>query len=539
MKDRSIDILISINDAYVEHAINLLYSLCDHNESFLNIYLIYTNIDDKGLKLIEEFLDKTKKGKLYPIYLDVKELYLPIFISHISIETYFRLYAPFLLPKKLDRILYLDCDIVCVNPLDKLFNMDFENNYLIACENCDDLNIKHNEDIGLPKQNIYFNAGVLLLNLDLIRKDYSFDKINKFLKDNADTFRFQDQDAINKLFYQKIKRVDSCYNYQITQIYKDDFDFDYCYLIHYLSKNKPWDDKFSEVGSDYLVKGMPYYNNVLKRKEFFDFIYNYKDKYKLSVIFLNGKIEAKLSKDIEVLSADYSNFVDVCSKALGQYVVFIDGRDLIEPRYFDVLLYKINESKFDCCFINHNIICNDIKVPAFSKFINKNTANDCGLELNDYIWSFIFNKDLINNLLKVSVNKFDDYIKKNFIKYEVINDVIYYHYDLNECLIKNLVFVDSKPFVECENILYLKNINNDSLLEWVDRFSNDFNNTIFILYDDLSDDVLSSLEMKYTCIKRDSTKHYLCDRLFVSYNDCCYPKNLGYTRDLFLYMNNL
>ena len=48
-------------------------------------------------------------------------------------QIFYRLAAPLLLPKELDRILYLDVDTLVINPLRELYAMEFAGNYYIAC----------------------------------------------------------------------------------------------------------------------------------------------------------------------------------------------------------------------------------------------------------------------------------------------------------------------------------------------------------------------------------------------------------------------
>lgn len=61
------------------------------------------------------------------------------------LQIYYRLAAPLLLPKHLDRILYLDVDTVAVNPPDTLYQMDFEGAWYIACTHTREFLTKFNQ----------------------------------------------------------------------------------------------------------------------------------------------------------------------------------------------------------------------------------------------------------------------------------------------------------------------------------------------------------------------------------------------------------
>ncbi|WP_330847969.1 glycosyltransferase family 8 protein, partial [Streptococcus suis] len=90
----------------------------------------------------------------------------------ISLETYFRILLPSQLPE-LDRILYLDCDILVKGSLNPLWESDLTHHYLAGVNELDMLhdNSDYRQKIGFTPQDIYVNAGVLLFNLELMRQD--------------------------------------------------------------------------------------------------------------------------------------------------------------------------------------------------------------------------------------------------------------------------------------------------------------------------------------------------------------------------------
>ena len=54
---------------------------------------------------------------------------LPVYAKRYPVEIYFRLFASLYLPSSVDRVLYLDTDIVVINNLKELYEMDFSGNY--------------------------------------------------------------------------------------------------------------------------------------------------------------------------------------------------------------------------------------------------------------------------------------------------------------------------------------------------------------------------------------------------------------------------
>ena len=134
------NILIACNGKYLDYSRYLLASLRKYN-GLLNVYLIYENIEDNILDAYKKFISDFDIGELNLIHFDSSTIELPLkndeITGHITKEAYFRLYAPFFLPEDMDRILYLDSDIVCTGDISSFYNTDFIGNLLIGCQNVD------------------------------------------------------------------------------------------------------------------------------------------------------------------------------------------------------------------------------------------------------------------------------------------------------------------------------------------------------------------------------------------------------------------
>ena len=268
IEKQALNLLISIDDNYIIHAKDLIYSIMINNNVYLKIFLIYgDNLSNKSIEELSNYLESNKYGELRPIYFKNQDA-LPIYIDYISITTYFRLFAPFMLKDDIDRILYLDCDIICNGSIVDFYNTDFEGNTIIGCKNI--LSEKYiewepkiNIRIGLPADYQYINAGVLLINIPNFVNSVTAEGIIEFIKENAEFLGYQDQDVINKLFCDKIKLADKIYNFQINPI-DDDSEYSNARLVHYSEKLKPWD-----VNYDKPSKAIFYYE-LLKNKNELD-----------------------------------------------------------------------------------------------------------------------------------------------------------------------------------------------------------------------------------------------------------------------------
>lgn len=110
---------------------------------------------------------------------------------------WYRIFLPRLLPD-LDRVLYLDVDVVVVDSLAELFQIDLAGFYVGAVTNVPQRRaLGHAEELGLPGPEHYFNSGVLLMNLALMRRDGCTETLLECAREQAPELLWPDQDALN------------------------------------------------------------------------------------------------------------------------------------------------------------------------------------------------------------------------------------------------------------------------------------------------------------------------------------------------------
>ena len=138
-----------------------------------------------------------------------------------------------------NKVLYLDGDIICTGGLTELYQM---NDILCAVENDDQSACCR---LNLPKGQRYYNAGVLMMNLQKMRDLYSEDAILTDLFELKDRLLFQDQDFINVKYGGVIRSVSKVYNYMISvaEVNQNYSKESSPILIHYVME-KPWNVKF-------------------------------------------------------------------------------------------------------------------------------------------------------------------------------------------------------------------------------------------------------------------------------------------------------
>jgi lipopolysaccharide biosynthesis glycosyltransferase len=251
------NILVTLNSNYVKPLKVMLRSLFfnNPNEEF-NIYLMHSRLKDDELFDINQFVAKYGH-QLFNITIQADYFDEAPIIKHYTKEMYYRLLAYKFLPSNIDRILYLDPDIIVINEIRSLFDLDISNHlYAAALHDIKSLN-KVNKLRLLPYEiEEYFNSGVLLINLDLHRKRINEKEIYEFVVKNKSRLILPDQDIINALYSKCIKKIDeTLFNYdpRYFNYYriasKGIFDMHYIVnntsIIHFCGKKKPWHENYS------------------------------------------------------------------------------------------------------------------------------------------------------------------------------------------------------------------------------------------------------------------------------------------------------
>jgi lipopolysaccharide biosynthesis glycosyltransferase len=111
--------------------------------------------------------------------------------------TWYRIFLPELL-EGLDRVLYLDSDLIVVDDLAPLWDTPLGDHYLAAVTNV--LEPEYSDrpgELGIHEPNSYFNAGVMLMNLAAMRADDCTEALLAFGTREAPRLLWRDQDALN------------------------------------------------------------------------------------------------------------------------------------------------------------------------------------------------------------------------------------------------------------------------------------------------------------------------------------------------------
>lgn len=394
--------------------------ICDNNYIIPTITAIYTLIASKKeyykLNIYILGADITKENKEYFYKFNVGDNIISII--DVSTKQFEGFHKPssnsycvanesallkFLIPNifnNIDKILYLDGDIIIKKDLYSLYNTDISNYPLAAIKDSGSIYSKNLERKKFKK---YFNSGVMLMNLDFLRKGNFVDKLIKAKKAEIHS-NLMDQDIFNKIFDENVYLLPIKYNflyinllrsinkYTIEDINKlfssnysslDEIKED-AYIIHFSSKDKPWKYFNVPYGDvwEYCFQQSPCKDAVLKRKPLVN-----NDK-----ITLKRRIVVSLTSYIKRI-----NTVDIVVSSMMNQIVKPDkiflylSKEEFINRDLPKKLTKLQGDMFEI------IYCDDLKSHKKYFYTMQSYPNDIVITIDDDVY---YPKTLIYDLIE-------------------------------------------------------------------------------------------------------------------------------------------
>ena len=250
------DILVTLDRNYLRPLSVMLKSLAVHHQNrSVRVYVLHRSllpgdfagleraVGEPGLELVDlpagdSILADAPTTDRYPL------------------EMYDRIFAARYLPKDLERVLYLDPDLVVNGPLDDLWELDLGDNWFGAASHVAK-GLERMNAVRLQSETPgpYINSGVLLMNLPLLRREQRIQEVLDYVREHRRTLFLPDQDVISALYGDKILRLNP-YRYNMTERLfaaaslspRGPLELSWVEensrIIHYCGRNKPWKEHY-------------------------------------------------------------------------------------------------------------------------------------------------------------------------------------------------------------------------------------------------------------------------------------------------------
>ena len=253
MKEK-INILVTLDKNYVPRLNVMLTSLLASNpECSFDVYLLHSSMKEENVRSTRALLKGS--GELILIQVDDSELKHAPTTSRYPTEIYYRIFAARYLPETVDRVLYLDPDLIVNGSVWKLYNLPLDGRYYAAAShNGKLLRAVNGIRLDMGETSPYINSGVMLMNLELLRKEQDYRDVFSFIEKRKSALILPDQDIISSLYGEKILALDP-FRYNMTELLllsptavERRIDLDWVrknsVIIHYCGRNKPWKEHY-------------------------------------------------------------------------------------------------------------------------------------------------------------------------------------------------------------------------------------------------------------------------------------------------------
>ncbi len=257
------NILVTLNSNYLKPLKIMLKSMFINNQDeHFTIYLMYSSLKESEIGDLNNFV-VSHGHKFNSIVIEDGIFKDAPVTAYFTKEMYYRLLAYKFLPVEVERVLYLDADILVINSMRELYEIDLEGFLCAAaCHNIipftevNKLRLNPLDPLTFFKAGGFYNSGVLLMNLKLQRELIDEKVILNFIKKNHFKLIMPDQDIINALYSKTIKSIDETkYNFHVRyyRLYKlnshGTVDMDYILrntvFLHFCGRKKPWQKDYS------------------------------------------------------------------------------------------------------------------------------------------------------------------------------------------------------------------------------------------------------------------------------------------------------
>lgn len=270
---KEIPIFYAVDNGYIPFLGVSIQSLID-NSSEKNKYaikILYTNVSKENMERIKKFEKENVSIEFVDVNSQLENIKDKLYTrNYFSNTTYFRLFIPELYPQY-DKAVYLDSDTAILKDIADLYNQEIGDDLVAgipdgAVQTIEVFQEYVEKVVGVVDYNNYFNAGILVMNLEELRK-YKFQEKFLYLLGKIKFEVAQDQDYLNRLCKGRVKLLDFSWN-TMPVMGKSDRDIK---IVHYNLGFKPW---FFDN-----VLYQEYFWKYAEKTEFYDKIKEFRKNY--------------------------------------------------------------------------------------------------------------------------------------------------------------------------------------------------------------------------------------------------------------------
>lgn len=245
------DLLVTLDQHYLPQLKVLLTSLFLNSPGTYRLFLLHRAIPAEELLLLEKGLNRAG-CTLHPFRVEEHLFEKAPVTRQYPQEMYYRLLAAQILPDYLQKVLYLDPDLLVINSLQPLWTPELGDRMFAAAAHTGKTELANNvNNLRLGTEGKYFNSGVMLLNLEKMRERIRPETIFSFAEQHSAELLLPDQDLLNILYEKDIFEIDDFLwnydarkfsNYYLRSAGEASMEWvmQHTAILHFCGKSKPW-----------------------------------------------------------------------------------------------------------------------------------------------------------------------------------------------------------------------------------------------------------------------------------------------------------
>ena len=250
------DILVTIDRNYLSPLAVMLKSLAvHHRDRPVRVFILHRTLRPEDFRRLEAAVGEPGL-ELADLPAGDSLLAGAPTTDRYPLEMYDRIFAARYLPRELERVLYLDPDLVVNGPLEDLWGLELGDNWFAAASHvAKGLEWMNAVRLQSEAPGPYINSGVLLMNLARLREEQALQPVLDYVREHRRTLFLPDQDVISALYGDRILRLNP-YRYNMTERLfaaaslspRGPLELEWVRensrIIHYCGRNKPWKEHY-------------------------------------------------------------------------------------------------------------------------------------------------------------------------------------------------------------------------------------------------------------------------------------------------------
>jgi lipopolysaccharide biosynthesis glycosyltransferase len=270
-----IQIAYALDDNFTEMTCVSMTSILVNTDRTCHFHVVESRLSETCKRVLADIKKQYPHGAWSFHHVQANEIFNTLSLGiHFTAESYYRLLLPELLPG-LNKIIYLDGDTIIEKDISSLWDLDLEDKLVGAVPDQQDIIALNKSMLAMQENDLYFNAGVMVLNLEALRQTQFIKEAVRLIPELFQNFSanritwYADQEILNYWLRDKVKLFPPKYNYQSRYIYN--ITHDYFTLTE-------WSEAISEpVIIHYSGAGKPTkISRVLMKSPLWKRYYNYK-----------------------------------------------------------------------------------------------------------------------------------------------------------------------------------------------------------------------------------------------------------------------